>query len=224
MVHYSHSLTDKTIVIDLDSTLLYTPSSDEGSSYVKTLKNPLYHNLKNRVYHFTLYHSDKIGRGKNEDYWGVVRPGTYEFLEFCFRYFRNVIIWSAGTEDYVRNIVKYIFRNLPYPDDVLSRKFTNFVERNKINVTEKPLQKIYDLYASDKNIVGVRPEKTLIVDDTKSTFFHNQENAIHIPDYTPNMNDILEAEDDCLYRIIDWLETKEVVNAKDVRLITKPQF
>src|SRR3989304_1474697 len=106
---------DKVIVLDIDETLVHTFEDHEIFNDSNLLE------LKRRIYHIEIIDIDRShvrGSGFVYQMSGIMRPYMKEFLEFCFKYFRFVTIWSAGTYSYVHSIVNEIFRDLPYPDVV----------------------------------------------------------------------------------------------------------
>lgn len=77
---------DKTLVLDLDKTLIYAE---------KTLE---------RVHDFTVWSEDL------PIYPVYKRPGLDEFLEFCFSTF-DVGVWGQGCKEYVKGVCEELFKN-----------------------------------------------------------------------------------------------------------------
>jgi TFIIF-interacting CTD phosphatase-like protein len=183
------SLTDWTIVLDIDETLVHTEEDTEGPD-VEIKTDPI---LVEDLYDI---HLDK-GTYKM---WGTKRPHLDEFLLFCFTYFKNVCVWSAGQTDYVHAVVKKIFRDFRAPDIIYT--FDQCVQ-NERGDWIKPLEKFFD----DKNVQakGIVPSKTYIIDDRDYTFERNVDNGIQIPEYAPDSADGLHEEEDHLMRLKGWL-------------------
>jgi len=212
------ALTDKVIILDLDHTLISTQDHYDLLLKFKIMSDPEHLPLRKRIYYFDLFSTDKIGRGNNDGYWGIVRPDTYEFLYFCFLYFRKVIIWSAGTRDYVHRIVQYLFRNLPSPDLILTRDDVIFNKRGDV---EKPITKLMELYPD----LNITLENAIFIDDTDTTFFHNKDNAIHIPKYAPGLRiEDFNEQDYVLDKIMTWLLLPEIVETQDFRETDKSEI
>src|SRR5204863_1613896 len=132
-----------------------------------------------RIYYINIEDLEGPGCGTSHGYWGVIRPKVKEFLIFCFKYFRYVIVWSAGKRFYVEAIVDHLFKDLPKPHYVFSWDDTVF--RNK--VTYKPLTKIYEAMSKKYGNHLMNEATTLALDDTDTTFSENIENGIQIPAY-----------------------------------------
>ena len=49
----------------------------------------------------------------------------------------------------------------------------------------------------------------------------NKKNAINIPAYNPNLNDILNDKDDSLLKLMKWFDNYDVKYCKDVSLLDK---
>jgi hypothetical protein len=190
----------------------------------KKLKNI---HIINRIYHFGIDDGGaKKGTGEVSETIGILRPGVEDFLSFCFEYFTKVVVWSAGTDQYVKAMVDRLFRDLHEPHMVYTRE--NCVKDNQVFV--KPLD---ILYKDDKSGC-LRPENTFVLDDKAWTFIKNDKNAIHIPVYEPHMHDdddnptytleLLADEDDNLRKLQRWLEKPEVSNSKDVRKLDKSKI
>ena len=95
--------TDKTVVLDLDCTLIISSKN------------------KIKGYDFILHFAD------DDDYYVKKRDHCDDFLHFCFTYFTEVIVWSAADEEYVNQIVDNIFIERQ-PDAVYNRSHTRFLD------------------------------------------------------------------------------------------------
>lgn len=148
-------------------------------------------------------------------YYVNIRPKLNIFIDFCFEYF-SVAIWSAGEEDYVNKIIKYIFRDRQKQLLFIwsERKCTKIVKTynfyNQSIIRIKKLQKIWKKYKGifDKT-------NTLIIDDTPSTYMKNYGNAIGIKQFDVD-NDEKDTE---FERVKDIL--LECIKVSDVRLVYK---
>lgn len=208
--------TDKTIVLDLDRTLIAT--QDVKSPLHDMLKNSiLYYPIRTRVYEIDVCDLDKKsirkrGLGTSCKMWGLARPHYQEFLKFCFKYFKYVVVWSAGRAPYVEEIVNFLFRGLPYPHAVLT--YDNLLVDGKY-YTVKNLNKVAELLNIDMKTI-------LALDDNEDTFTANPKNGILIPPYNDNMtqNEVKE-KDEALLQLKKWLKTKEVIETNDVKNLNK---
>lgn len=202
------TMTDFTVVLDLDSTLIHSEEDFADFKKLGIMDNPKLMALRRRLYFLKL--SDKSD-GQKYDFWGIKRPHLDEFLLFCFNYFKYVIVYSAGTRTYVDELVKTIFKELRMPHLVWS---VNDVEFNAQKNPEKPLTKIIQ----KSGLKGLSLEKIIHIDDNETTFVHNKRNAIHIPPYEPltTLEELMK-DDQALLQIKFWLLLPNHVVARDVR-------
>lgn len=174
------TITEFTIVLDIDETLLHTFRDPSSSGEYTVLLGDYDSQIK---------------------YSGVFRNGLNEFLKFCFLYFKNVIIWSAGTSGYVHKICEIIFKDLQYnPDRILTHDDVIQLPENRYY---KPLTKIFSETINKSN--------TYFVDDREENFMMNKENGIIIP--------IFDGEDDnYLLTLKNWFLQPHVINIDVVTL------
>ena len=207
------------IVLDLDETLVNTQERTEFLCELNILTDPKLIKFRTRIYHMNLEDIDGPGCGTKDSYWGIIRPGVKEFLEFCFKYFRYVIVWSAGIRSYVEAIVDYLFRDLSKPHYVFSRDKCIQDERG----TVKPLVRMYEAVNKKYGDNLMNETTTLALDDTVSTFSENINNGIKIPAYkvSPTLTDI-NRSDTRLQELTTWLKANE--GAKDVRTLDKTRI
>lgn len=208
------SLTNKHIVLDLDSTLI---CSDMKLSNLKKLRIDINKDLRDRIYRFNLLEYDNNDdEGTVVEVWGVYRPHLFEFIKFCSNYFAGIHIWSAGTYKYVHGIKEVIFKSENIqPITVFTR---DDCEMNHKNIF-KPLSKFFNSYGK------AIPENTLIVDDRDDTFSKNRSNGILIPRYDPNLTSKGILDDDVsLLQLMKWLSLPEVKESNDVRKLDKSKI
>ena len=115
------------IVFDLDKTLIYTASSSVKELHRSgILEDSKFFPAQKRVYYFDLPSSHPSKDGiKTPDgvtsMWGTMRPHAREFLEFCFKRFKRVIVFTAGTADYAIPICDVLFRGISKPYMIWAR-------------------------------------------------------------------------------------------------------
>lgn len=218
----------KNIVLDIDETLVKT-YDDPGFAKLNgtnILVDPTYYSLRPRIIQYRLEDiplgSIKKGQGIDNDMWSITRPHLYDFLAFCFDYFDNVIIWSAGLGAYVQAVVDKVFNPIggtPYPEIVWARDQCVFQN----GILTKPLNKlINDPLARNK---GLTLENTLIIDDRVDNFIDNPSNGIQIPLYEPNPNPLaIATEDIALLQLKKWFLRDDVRQATDVQMLPKNQI
>jgi TFIIF-interacting CTD phosphatase-like protein len=195
------------VVLDLDSTLIHSEDEFKEFKKLNILNDPQHLAIRQNLYFLKL--SDKV-EGIKYDYWGIKRPHLDEFLLFCFNYFKYVIVYSAGSRNYVDELVRCLFKTLRPPHLVWAHE--DVVYKNK--QPEKPLTKII----SQSGLKGLSLEKMIVIDDNENTFVHNVRNAIHIPPFEPQTTIAeLSRDDQCLLQIKYWLLLPNHLSATDVR-------
>jgi len=209
-----------TCIIDLDETLVHTWENPKFIEKLRIYNDPQIYNKFFRMNEDPLCYSFDI---PNCHIWGMYRPHMWEFLNFCDKYFDNVVIWSAGVEEYVYSIIKHIYKNKSkFPKVIWSRK--NCTD-NK-NHYHKPIKNLIN-YINKKSYLPfqIYPQSTIIIDDKNYSFESNVDNGILIPPYdfpkTPQINELLNRNDHCLVDIMNWLQTDEVTQCDDVRNVNK---
>lgn len=174
---------------------------------------------------------------KDERVWGLYRPHLFEFLSFADTYFDNIMVWSAGIDTYVREIIDKIFvqSGFRHPKLVWSRdhcaKHGDIYHKPIMDLSVKLKQKDYESIVVD-------PRNTIIVDDLNQNFMKNPDNGILIPAFQPGhqnpkrlinghyqriptLEDLLDRSDRALLDLKSWLELPEVRNCDDVQILPK---
>jgi len=168
----NNSLEKLKVVLDLDQTLIYS-SIDCLDSYDFTIPN-------------------RIGNGRGQIY-VVKRPNLDEFLQFC-QYKFETYIFSAGTEQYVNDIVDQIdrYRNI----------FKSVLAKNKCTLSN-------GRYVKNLNMLTTNLQRVVIIDDIRDSFVLQPYNGILIMPFTG------DSSDDGLDRMMPILE--ELSKTTDVR-------
>lgn len=212
-------VTDFSIILDLDETLIHT--MDEGTQQLESLilNGPQHVALRGRLFHITIDDLfEKRGKGTRSDYWGVKRPHLNYFLGFCFSYFKVVAVWSAGKKPYVDAVVRSIFDGIGTPHIVYS--YDEVVSSS--SDYHKPIGKML----SDPRVRGLMSESTtFFLDDRAENFITGRDNFILIPPYRPPANvDSFYRDDLTLLQLRHWLLQPEVMDAHDVRKLDKKKI
>ena len=216
--HSPLSLTDHTIVLDLDETLVH--SCEDMSEYTKlnVEHNPELRELSqsNRFYHISLLDDDKNPSSQRSDLWGITRPHLRQFLTFCFNYFDQVCIWSAGQTNYVETLIKLLLKDIQSPAVIYTN--TKCMPRGDGSL-QKPLLKLID----ENPHLNLSLEHTFMLDDRRTVFSDcNPSNGILIPVYDPAPDPTsLKSDDRCFQQLIRWLMLPEVIMADDIRMLDK---
>ena len=206
----------KNIVLDIDATLVCTHGDDDFED-LKLYSDPKKISIRGRTYHMTLVDvTSEPGSGEELVLYGIYRPYLKEFIEFCFKYFDNVVIWSAGKKKYVEKMSDLMFTNKrKQPLIIYNFNDCEFSD----DFIRKPLTKLYN----DPRIKGKLNEKnTLVLDDRDDTFSLNPQNGILIPDFDADFTSKgIMKRDENLVKLMAWLLTPEVKNCEDVRKLDK---
>jgi TFIIF-interacting CTD phosphatase-like protein len=203
--------TDKTLVLDIDETLVRTWEDFDKLKSSKILSSPEFYPIRKQIYMLDL------GEGEEEDkLWGFKRPKLDEFLSFASEYFAHICVWSAGTKEYVEAVCEQIFHKHRCPDIILTRDACVHDEEKNLF---KPLEKFYELFPH------ASPETTIMIDDRDDVMSKNPDNGIVIPPYEPSIKKVATiSTDDALDKVMNWLSREDVAYAEDIRLVDKDIF
>lgn len=108
--------TEKCIVFDFDELQAHTYEDKVFFDFV-------FHDEKTiewRRHLYTIYYPE-LKEQTDCKAWGVLRPGFFEFIDFCFEHFRIVAVWSAGVHDYVHSVVESVWYSKQAPHVILTR-------------------------------------------------------------------------------------------------------
>lgn len=235
-------LTNKTIVLDMDLTLLCTiGDGSDLSQNIRTNYPDAYRNLVKRgiIVPTTLTQFGGSGKATHNDV--IRRPGVEEFLTFCRMTFRHVFLWSAGQASYVYDTARLVldpnekgfFDHVYTAQDIVHSSVDetdyegteDFLEHlRQIGFTTfstKPLDKIISQYPD------VSIDRVVIVDDLICNFLPNQKNGILIPPFSPKLPQIVAtataspldnmAGDHVLFSLIHFFADDAFLNSNDVR-------
>jgi hypothetical protein len=200
------ALTNKSIILDIDETLVHTEDDISSLDEMGIMEDE---ELSQEVYFLDL------DEGETK-MWGTKRPHLDEFLLFCFTYFENVCVWSAGQRDYVHAMVDVLFEPFRKPDVVFT--FDDCVKKNG-EYWIKPLEKFFKREGD-----RIKPSSSFIIDDRSYTFEENHQNGILIPAYSPTSLEEIQKEEDHLTRLQMWFLHPERRFSQDVRSLNKDQI
>lgn len=203
------------IVFDLDKTLIYTSSSSVAELYRSgILQDPKFFPAQKRIYYFDLPSSrpgksDRVQVEGVTSMWGTLRPYAREFLEFCFKRFKRVIVFTAGTADYAIPICDVLFRGISKPYMIWARghclrvkERARDVDRRLVglgyypslslpedsedfeHMNAKLLDRVAKAVAELEEDGSITKEQFIIVEDNYHSFItHDFHNAFLIPAY-----------------------------------------
>ena len=191
---------DSAIILDLDATLVDTFGSQ-------------------RDWHLAI---QELSKRKNDRIfqinadglflWGTKRPYTDTFLKSCFENADVVGVWSAGSKEYVDEVVQELFVSAPRsPDFVWSKEdCTPTLCKDKI-VKQKPLSKFWSAHPH------VDPNRTIIFDDAKRVCAQHPRNHIMVKPWEGGV-ETLQKEDDTLRVLTTWI-SENMSRSKDITTI-----
>ena len=210
----------KNIVLDIAATMVHTLGDEDEFLNLQVFTNPKMIKYRPRLYSMELRDvTSPPGTGEEMTLYGVYRPYLKEFIEFCFDYFDNVIIWSAGKKKYVEKMCELMFIDMSNQPLVIYNYDDCGVYDDFIR---KPLKKLYE----DPRVKGKMNEKnTYVLDDRDDTFALNKGNGILIPEYEASLTKKgLDKEDDNLLKLMAWLSIDVNKQCRDVRQLDKSRI
>lgn len=201
-------LTDLTIILDLDATLIRTLDPSEFNELSQ--KGP--DRIRSYMGTNNSYSMRMVDEDGTHNIYGVIRPHCIEFLNFCNTYFKRVIVYTAGTYEYGHAITSELFSRTTdryHPDYILTRSECLFIDPSRFPLknVRKPLPLVIPDYDETKCV---------LVDDRISNIRFNPRNGIIIPPYNPNTR--AEAiSDRCLVTLINWFSQSKILHIEDIR-------
>jgi len=224
--------TEKCIVFDFDE--LQCLSIDRSESIDELNPETAFHNEKTIANRHNLYRIcfPDIKYEENIIMWGMIRPGLYDFLKFCFQHFRVVAVWSAGEHDYVHACITSVWGKYASPHIIYTARDCEYqcLDCSSFHPSRreecpcggeirmvKPLRKFWDHPKWGKYMT---PENTLIIDDRNSVFRKcNPGNGIQLPKFEPAVciESFNDYKDDTFERLIEFFKEEEFVEAEDIR-------
>jgi len=151
------------IVLDLDETLVHSIEPKRSSKFYSKLP----------------YKTHKMG----DEFIVCERPGLQKFLDKLFSKF-DVIVWSAGSPDYVAYIDENIISSK-------KRKTKAVLNSDDCDRSEKEFgeRKALKMLWDHLDIPGCGPYNTVIIDDLKENAAHQPGNCIRIRPFIANTNE-----------------------------------
>jgi TFIIF-interacting CTD phosphatase-like protein len=207
------------LVTDMDECLIHSfPESFTRDDYNRVFNVPAALSIRPHIFGVPLTMRDD----DSSMLYGIFRPGLIDFLNYAFKRFDYVVLWSAGMPYYVSQITEYIFSKTDrMPDNVLARTYCDehpeSTEDHRLYT--KPLKKLRNINPA------ISLANTLIIDDNPVSSYYNWANHVLIPKWEPEPTvkacKQALATDRYLYDFIEWCERPEVKYATDVRKLDK---
>ena len=164
------ALPERTIVLDIDRTLIYTPvvvksERNPGNTKEKELYEAIYNfRIQYPKYRNVFKYTNFKSGSSIVHAWVMPRPYLDEYLRFIGAYFDHVAIWSAGIRDYIKPIVDLIFQNQNYRPEIMwcrkeCRTYRGDFTKPLINITRSK---------------GWEFSNTILIDDASKNFHFNK--------------------------------------------------
>jgi TFIIF-interacting CTD phosphatase-like protein len=221
----TNRISKKNLYLDMDECIIHSQtheSQTDGIAVSKAMSMMQPTNVALRRHFFMITLTMDAEEDGEEAYdvivWGTKRPYLDDFLCFADRYFDKIIVWSAGSNDYVHKMTTVLFKDHRWPDMILTRDHVIDVDIEK-NDYYKPMAVVNDIQPGFVDL-----KLSFFVDDKKDNFRMNPDHGIVIPRFEPDPDDSFTTPDDYLLRLIDWLMTDEVISSTDVTTLDKSRI
>lgn len=180
-----------TLVLDIDSTLI---KAFEGPPPGPELMSRMHPHTRQRIRFLT-----------NANMWFILRPYAEDLLRWARQYIDEVMIWSAGTDLYVRDITEQLSVHANF-NLVLSRDHCE----PHMDVYTKPLIDITSYGATKYQF-----DDRMLLDDKEYSFRYNPKHGVLIPEYNPSVADVVLERpgtwDSHLLTFMDYFSKPEVI-------------
>lgn len=201
------------IVFDMDETLLHTFDTRKTMDFYDMQKLVKSKDVS-RMF------SDQPFLFSEEHWVAIKRPGCDDILRYSIDNFDVVVIWSAGSDDYVIAMCKELLKIFTVHDRIKVKIFpqskcynVKMPEYENGMARTKPLLKLIPFFPD------ITMENIIFVDDNEDNGMHNEENFLMIPKFKPrcSVGSIRRSNRDrCLITLLEFLEKKDVKKSKNL--------
>ena len=189
---FNEKLTKKTLILDLDETLVYVSDVKIENSPLKQIPFEYYvlDENENNINQMINVENQTIEQANG---YLIVRPGYNKFITEIKKYFDEIFIFTSSQYSYAEEIIKLIDKN-KIISKIYSRKDCSFYN---------------DIFYKDLNKIKKDLSRTIIVDNFPEAYLLQHFNGLPIPPFMgdPNDNELL--------KLIPILE--QLSKVKDVR-------
>ena len=189
---FNEKLTKKTLILDLDETLVYVSDVKIENSPLKQIPFEYYvlDENENNINQMINVENQTIEQANG---YLIVRPGYNKFISEIKKYFDEIFIFTSSQYSYAEEIIKLIDKN-KIISKIYSRKDCSFYN---------------DIFYKDLNKIKKDLSRTIIVDNFPEAYLLQHFNGLPIPPFMgdPNDNELL--------KLIPILE--QLSKVKDVR-------
>ena len=174
---FNEKLTKKTLILDLDETLVYVSDVKIENSPLKQIPFEYYvlDENENNINQMINVENQTIEQANG---YLIVRPGYNKFISEIKKYFDEIFIFTSSQYSYAEEIIKLIDKN-KIISKIYSRKDCSFYN---------------DIFYKDLNKIKKDLSKTIIVDNFPEAYLLQHFNGLPIPPFMgdPNDNELLK--------------------------------
>ena len=174
---FNEKLTKKTLILDLDETLVYVSDVKIENSPLKQIPFEYYvlDENENNINQMINVENQTIEQANG---YLIVRPGYNKFISEIKKYFDEIFIFTSSQYSYAEEIIKLIDKN-KIISKIYSRKDCSFYN---------------DIFYKDLNKIKKDLSRTIIVDNFPEAYLLQHFNGLPIPPFMgdPNDNELLK--------------------------------
>ena len=174
---FNEKLTKKTLILDLDETLVYVSDVKIENSPLKQIPFEYYvlDENENNINQMINVENQTIEQANG---YLIVRPGYNKFITEIKKYFDEIFIFTSSQYSYAEEIIKLIDKN-KIISKIYSRKDCSFYN---------------DIFYKDLNKIKKDLSRTIIVDNFPEAYLLQHFNGLPIPPFMgdPNDNELLK--------------------------------
>ena len=174
---FNEKLTKKTLILDLDETLVYVSDVKIENSPLKQIPFEYYvlDENENNINQMINAENQTIEQANG---YLIVRPGYNKFISEIKKYFDEIFIFTSSQYSYAEEIIKLIDKN-KIISKIYSRKDCSFYN---------------DIFYKDLNKIKKDLSRTIIVDNFPEAYLLQHFNGLPIPPFMgdPNDNELLK--------------------------------
>jgi len=116
-----------------------------------------------------------------------LRPNLYQFLNYCFSVTPYVILWSAGTAPYIKEITDYVLNGYKF-FHIITRNTFNTITKNVNWICSNPIIKnSMIIFIDDIPERIVKSHNTVVIDIFPFTY-----DSIKYDDHLPKISKLIE--------------------------------
>ena len=143
-----------TIILDVDQTLVHAIDKSKKKSIGKILNS-------GKCYIET------------QNYYVILRPGIFEFIDYCFTMTHYVVLWSSGTLKYIEEVCDFLLTQYSFYR-VITRSTYDMIEKNLDFIyTDKQMAESTIIFVDDKPDRIKTPKDNVLIMEIAPFYFDN---------------------------------------------------